>query len=618
MKGQIKMINFKFLPEELKDGINQLKEYIKESFILEDINITAERGESNEIKYKDGIYKIIYQKKVYFFRALSLIKDTRNKLDISEPSKIENTGVQLDLSRNAVLTVSSLKEYMDYMAKMGMNKLYLYMEDMFEVPERKYFGYLRGRYTKEELKEIDNYGFNYGIEVIPSIQALGHHYQYLQHEESFDVKDTHGELMVGEEKTYLFIESMIKSVLEPFRTNKILLGMDETHTLGLGNYLKKNGYEKSRDIYLKHLNKVFEITDKLDVQAMIYSDMFFNMSSQKGYYYDKDSEITEDTISKIPENATLIYWHYGEEYGCDDYMLKKHKKLKRKVIFFGGAWTWSGHLPETNYALECTELALKACSKHNIDETIITVWGDNGNECNHFYSLLTLCYAAEYSYGNEKKYRKRFECITGTSPEMFENMSAYQNIFDKGIENKTFMERFHGKTLFYQDILLGKADLYLKEQPMSEHYGKYSEKFSEYAKTKNAWQPHYEYISYIFKTLEIKCYIAEKLRDAYKKQDKKELSKIAFLLKNDLYLFIDTCHKMHKKLWFLYNKPFGWEVIDIRYAGLKARALTAFERIDGYLNGEISIIEELEEEILPYTFSPFIKYPKIATNTYEF
>lgn len=612
------MINFKFLPEELKDGINQLKEYIKESFILEDINITAERGESNEIKYKDGIYKIIYQKKVYFFRALSLIKDTRNKLDISEPSKIANAGVQLDLSRNAALTVSSLKEYMDYMAKMGMNKLYLYMEDMFEVPKRKYFGYLRGRYTKEELKEIDNYGFNYGIEVIPSIQVLGHHYQYLQHEESFDVKDTQGELMVGEEKTYLFIESMIKSVLEPFRTNKIVLGMDETHTLGLGNYLKKNGYEKSRDIYLKHLNKVFEITDKLDVQAMIYSDMFFNMSSQKGYYYDKDSEITEDTISKIPKNATLIYWHYGEEYGCDDYMLKKHKKLKRKVIFFGGAWTWSGHLPETNYALECTELALKACSKHNIDETIITVWGDNGNECNHFYSLLTLCYAAEYSYGNEKKYRERFECITGTSPEMFENMSAYQNAYGNTVKLTDFTERFHGKTLFYQDILLGKADLYLKEQPMSEHYSKYSEKFSEYAKTKNVWQPHYEYISYIFKTLEIKCYIAEKLRDAYKKQDKKELSKIASLLKNDLYLFIDTCHKMHKKLWFLYNKPFGWEVIDIRYAGLKARALTAFERIDGYLNGEISIIEELEEEILPYTFSPFTKYPKIATNTYEF
>ena len=54
------MINFKFLPEEIKDGINQLKDYIKESFVLEDINITAERGETNEIKYKDGIYKIIY------------------------------------------------------------------------------------------------------------------------------------------------------------------------------------------------------------------------------------------------------------------------------------------------------------------------------------------------------------------------------------------------------------------------------------------------------------------------------------------------------------------------------------------------------------------------------
>ena len=74
---------------------------------------------------------------------------------------------------------------------------------------------------------------------------------------------------------------------------------------------------------------------------------------------------------------------------------------------------------------------------------------------------------------------------------------------------------------------------------------------------------------------------------------------------------------MHKFSVFL-QRSFGWEVIDIRYAGIKARTVTAYERIDDYLNGVINEIAELSEERLPYTFSPFTKYPSIATNTYEF
>ncbi|MBE7021021.1 MAG: beta-N-acetylhexosaminidase [Ruminococcaceae bacterium] len=605
------------IPEELNYGIQQME---KSVCVDREINITASKSAHNKIMF-DGIKcDIEYADKVYFFRALSILLENINKgqFDILETKKTKSTGVLLDLSRNAALTVASLKKYMDFMAKMGMNRLYLYMEDMFEVSERCHFGYLRGRYTKEELKEIDDYGFNYGIEVIPSIQALGHHYQYLRSEESYDVKDTSGELLVGEKETYIFIENMIKSVLSSLRTKRIVINMDETHTLGLGNYLKKNGYENPQQIFLKHLKKVYEITDRLGLEAIISSDMFFNMASKKHYYYDKQAIITKETIEKIPENATLIYWHYGEEYGCDDYMFKKHMEIGRKIIFYGGTWTWSGHLPETVFALDCTKKALESCERHNVEDVVMTVWGDNGNECNHFYALLTLCYAAEFTYGNEEKYRERFEALTGIKPEAFEDMSAYQNAYSKAVKCEDFTKRFYGKTLFYQDILLGQADLYLKEHPMSGHYRKYAEKFKLYSETGSAWKSHFEYIFNIFKILEIKCYVAQNLQDAYRNKDKNELEKISRLLTNELYKYLDKCHKKHKELWFLYNKPFGWEVLDIRYAGLMARTVTAYERINAYLCGKIERIEELEEERLPYTFSPFTKYPSIATNTYEF
>ena len=51
-------------------------------------------------------------------------------------------------------------------------------------------------------------------------------------------------------------------------------------------------------------------------------------------------------------------------------------------------------------------------------------------------------------------------------------------------------------------------------------------------------------------------------------------------------------------MWLAYNKPFGWEVLDIRYGGVLSRLDTAIDRINNYLDGKISVIEELEQERL--------------------
>ena len=76
-------------------------------------------------------------------------------------------GVMIDCSRNAIMTVDELKKFMTVIAKMGYNQVHLYMEDTYEVDERM-FGYLRGKYTKEELKELDDFAYNLGIELVPS------------------------------------------------------------------------------------------------------------------------------------------------------------------------------------------------------------------------------------------------------------------------------------------------------------------------------------------------------------------------------------------------------------------------------------------------------------------
>ena len=66
------------------------------------------------------------------------------------------------------------------------------------------------------------------------------------------VKDTADILQVGKEEVYTLIEKMLCSVKESFSTNRVHLGMDEAAQLGLGKYLRENGYTKSSVLIREH------------------------------------------------------------------------------------------------------------------------------------------------------------------------------------------------------------------------------------------------------------------------------------------------------------------------------------------------------------------------------
>ena len=58
-----------------------------------------------------------------------------------------------------------------------------------------------------------------------------------------ELKDTSDILMVGSEKVYAFLEQALTSLKDCFSSRNIHIGMDEALMLGLGNYLKENGYK---------------------------------------------------------------------------------------------------------------------------------------------------------------------------------------------------------------------------------------------------------------------------------------------------------------------------------------------------------------------------------------
>lgn len=541
------------------------------------------------IDIDNNYYSIEYSDKADLFRGITLLADKisadEKKLHIVQKRNFDTCGVMVDVSRNAVLTVESVKRLLVYMAKMGLNMLMLYTEDMYKMKKYPYFGYMRGAYTAEEMAEIVDYAEIFGIEVVPCIQTLAHQRKAIQWDYAKDFTDTDDILLVGEEKTYEYIEEMIKVSRKLFKSNRIHIGMDEAFNIGLGKYLRQNGYRERLDIILEHLDKVSKIVEKYGFKPIIWSDMLFR------------DERSEEVLGKLPKNLDLMYWDYWKTDEAEyDSRMKEHSKLGVKPMFAGGLHTWNSLSVKYDRVFATQKPALEACKKNNIKDVVATIWGDDGGECNVFAALLGLQLYAEYNYcGNDDNLTQNFNACTGYDAEAFKMLSLDR--FDEDVCPNC--DANVSKAVFYQDILEGLFDRNLQDYDFSSFYAEYIEKFDN-IKTRGELKYLFDYYRKLLTLLQKKCDMGNRIYDAYARKDVNQLKKAAYEL-NDLRKSYEEVHSAMAEVWYHDNKPFGFEVLECRMGGVEARIKRAEIRITQYLNGEIDAIPELEEERLYFS-----------------
>ncbi len=601
----------------LKEGIARLSPVLGYEESDDGIRVTAVPGEKIGVSLRDGAAVVYYRDTVQFFRGLGVLCERAGEgaFELTEDGHFTTLSTMVDASRCAVPTVNSVKKLLDYLAVMGYNMMMLYTEDVVELEGRPYFGYMRGRYTVEQLREIDDYAFGYGIEVIPCLECYGHMEKYLFWPEASKIKDTEKVMLAREEETFAFVEQLIATTSSAFRSRRIHLGMDEAWDMGRGKFLDKHGYVPPFDIFNEYMARLIAITDKYGLRPMIWSDMYFRVNSPTNSYYKEEIVIPEETKRLIPEDVELVFWHYGEGPGCDDFMLKKHKELNRNIIYAGGSWSWIGHFPEHNYAMEACDFSLRACRSNDVREAMLTLWFNDNAECDLFANLLPLSFFAEKCYDAEvdaDKLRARFEACTGGSYELFYKMCYYHNDFENGNDYPNFHNRFFGKPLFWQDILGGLYDKRLFGKPMAKHYAFAAEQFRDKGAA-DRWGYLYEYAYRVFDYLAAKTAVAEKLEPAYKSGDRATLAAIRDEMLPELKKKTVAVHECHRRTWFSTNKVVGWQNMDVRYGGMASRCDTAIMLLDAYLGGECDRIEELEEERLYKSLSGFIHYSYINT-----
>lgn len=523
------------------------------------------------------------------FLAACTLRDGKNIPELHQTRHIASCGMMLDMSRGGVMTVQAVKGMIDAHAALGLNLMMLYTEDTYTVPEAPYLGYLRGRYTEKELREMDDYAAESGVELVPCVQTLAHLEQFLQWDVNRDIKDNDCVLMIDEPKTYAWIRAALTALRRCFRTNRIHIGMDEAHGVGLGEYYQKHGAVNRFELLNRHLNRVVDICKELGFKPIMWSDMFYRLGSKNNDYYDTDAVVPESAIAQIPDVA-LCYWDY---YHTDEQfyagMLEGHRKMGKEVVFAGGIWTWSGILPHVRKTNATMYPALRACLKAGIGTVLATSWGDDGCETDYRLALNQLPIYSEHVWMGEDCTRAEVERmgerLTGLSEACFNAMGAFYADDE---------DHRPGKGLFYCD------PLYPLTEGLWDLTG-YREGLEEGIKTleRHLDDSRCEYAWLAMRIALEKLNWVNELRPAYLRGDKAVVLAMAnekLPAMRELYVKMMS---VWREQWESGRKRNGWETICARLGAVIARLDDVQRILLRWADGTIECVEELDETPLP-------------------
>lgn len=564
---------------------------------------------------------IRYVRDIDAFRALGRLLGELSLPDasrsITENPDIHTVGIMLDVSRNGVLLPDVVKQMLTKVALMGINCVMLYTEDVYEIPGEPFFGYLRGAYSFDELQQIDQHAAALGIEMVPCIQTLGHLEQILKWPEYSPLQDVYGVLLPEESTTYELIEKMIRAASAPFRSRRIHLGMDETHGVGTGKFLKRFGPKDSYEIFNNHLKQTNAICQRLGLSPMIWSDMYFRFASLSENYYEAAPNIPPQVSADIPPGVRLVYWdYYHTDPSFYENRIRTHHRLQPNPIMATGIWTWNRFWAALPFSFATIEACLEAIRKTGVSEVFATTWGDDATECDPFSALPGFQYLADLAYqpaSTDHEVTFRGSCESSfASWILASKLDAVP-----GSSGREFSANNISKWLLWDDPLLGIAQPHRPITSLQPHYAQLSADLKALASAATG-DHRLLFPAQIAEVLTQKCDMRDKIIEDYRKRDLASLNQTIEIALPCLREAIQRLWSMHKDLWHQAFKSFGWEVIEVRYGGLLARLTTLEEKLRAFTQGSSERIEEFETTLRPFIPAkqdelPILNYRQVAT-----
>ncbi|HEY4104093.1 MAG TPA: hypothetical protein VGM44_09385, partial [Polyangiaceae bacterium] len=161
------------------------------------------------------------------------------------------------------------------------------------------------------------------------------------------------------------------------------------------------------------------------------------------------------------------------------------------------------------------------------------------------------------------------------------------------------------KAFTWDDPVLGLFSSHFGRRAMSGHYQKLAQRLAAQArKAAPRNRTLFRFAAALAACLAVKADLRTRARTAYSSKNRRALSSVVADTTKTIAL-MRRQWQAHREIWLEENKPFGLEVLDLRYGGQISRLHVLRDKLRDHLAGRATQIDEFE--VKPQNFLG--KYP---------
>jgi len=267
----------------------------------------------------------------------------------------------MDMSHFQLPKIEEIMNQIDFLAKYKGNQYLFYSEASIELD-----GYpllmAEARFTKDQVREIIEYGKQRHVDVVPNLELYGHTHDLFRLERYSDmsVVPHGGEFIPDDPRVKPLLDDWITQISRLFPSPFFHIGFDETWSL---EFEAKKRNKTPEELYLHMLTQVTDIVEREGKRAMVWADMLQKYPS---------------IIPKASRKMYAVPWHYSaltdERY---ETLLSPFQKENIPMIVQGAIKNWNWVAPNFVTSFENTDVLIKAGKKYGAVGFIQSGWTDD-------------------------------------------------------------------------------------------------------------------------------------------------------------------------------------------------------------------------------------------------
>lgn len=345
----------------------------------------------------DGI-QISYAERNGAYYALvtlgQILKQCHNALPcckIFDEPALSIRGYLLDISRGKVPTLDDLCDYVNLLSSLKYNQLQLYVEGFsFAYPSFTEVWKDATPITGEEIRYLDSYCKERGIELVPNQNSLGHMADWLAREEYSHL----AELEPGSARYINTLDAMNPESLElvtalmddmlPYFTSSIFnVNLDEPYDLGKGKNKELAKEKGNAYLYMDYLKRLHERVTARGKEMYMWGDILASHP---------------ETLADLPKDITVLDWGYE----ADAPFASRAADLKKNGLPFilcPGTSVWTTLTGRTENMMGNILNAATSAIDYDAKGVLVTAWGDDGHIEYKPLNETGITYAAACNWG---------------------------------------------------------------------------------------------------------------------------------------------------------------------------------------------------------------------------